>query len=151
MTGAARIIGRVSTRMTLGAVAIRILMVDGEGMVERCIAPGICVVTVGTLPLEVIRRPCMARLAVCQPIMAEIHILKITRVLMAACASPWVMVAWWVMAGRAILAANIGVAEVRIAEIVGVLMAGRTRSGKMALRRVVAGRAILTANIGVTE
>ena len=64
MTGAARIIGRVSTRMTLGAVAIRILMVNGEGMIERCIAPGITVVAVGTLPLEVIGRPCMAGLAV---------------------------------------------------------------------------------------
>ena len=57
MAGAAYIIGRVAARMTLGTIAVRPLMVNGEGMIERCAAPGITVVAVGTLSLEVIGRP----------------------------------------------------------------------------------------------
>ena len=138
MAGAARIIGRVATRMTFGTVAIRILMVNGESMIERRIPPGITVVAVGTLSLEVIRRPCMAGLAIRQPTVIKIHIPKVACILMAACTCTGIMIAGRVMAGRAILTTDIGMTKRRIAEIICILMTACTRSAIMTLRRIMA-------------
>lgn len=94
---------------------------------------------VGALALEVIGRPCMARLAVRQPIVIEIHMLEVARVLMAACAGPRIMIPRWVVASRAILSANVGMAERRITEIARILMTRLARAAVMIGRWIVAG------------
>ena len=137
--------------MTFGAIPVCILVTDREGVIERCTAPGIGVMAVGTLTLEVVGRPCMARLAICQPTVIEIHVLEITRILVAACTGSGEMIPRRVVAGRTILPANVGMTEIGVVEIARILVASRTCPGKMALWRAVAGRTILPANIGVAE
>ena len=99
MAGGAGVIVHVPTRMTLGTLAVGPFMVDGEGMVEGCAAPGVGIVAVGTLAWEVVRRPCMTRLAVRQPIMTKIRVPEITRILMAGCTGAGEMVGWCPMTG----------------------------------------------------
>lgn len=122
MAGAARVIGRVATGMTLGTLTVGALVINGEPVIERCITPGVRIMAVGALALEVIGRPCMARLAVRQPIVTEVHVLEVARVLMAACTGPREMVARRIVAGRTILPANVGMAEIGIMEIARILM-----------------------------
>ncbi len=93
----------------------------------------------------------MARLAVVQSVVVEIHILEVARILMAACTCAGIMISRRVVTSRTILPANVGMAERRIAEIIRILVAALTRAGIMTLRRVVAGRTILPADIGVAE
>lgn len=57
VAGAARVIGRVTTGMTLGAIPIGALVINRETVIERCITPGVGIVAVGALALEVIGRP----------------------------------------------------------------------------------------------
>ena len=64
MAGGTCVCARVAAGMAGGAGAIGPMMVDGEGMVEGSITPGVRVVAVGALALEVVRRPCVAALAV---------------------------------------------------------------------------------------
>jgi hypothetical protein len=85
MAGGAGVIVRIPAGMTLGTLAVCPFMIDGESVVKGCAAPRTGIVAVGTLALEVVRRPCMARLAVRQPVVAEIHILEVARILMAGC------------------------------------------------------------------
>ncbi|MEJ2748207.1 MAG: hypothetical protein P8183_09915, partial [Anaerolineae bacterium] len=65
----------------------------------------------------------MARLAVRQPVVAEIHVLKVARILVAVLARARVMVAWRIVAGRAVLVANIGMAKVSVVEVACILVA----------------------------
>ncbi len=141
----------VAARMACRTISIGPLMVDGERMGKRRVSPGAGVVAVGALPLEVVRRPCVAALAVCQAGVVKRNVVEVTRVRMAVATRTRKMITRRLVTRRAIRAANGAVIEASVAEIARVCVAIAARPLEMVGRRLMAGRAVRIANGAVTK